>query len=54
MIILLFEIDKCCKLYPHYLGIVLDELENIKVGENVEDMNGYTAVDSDLFLPRGI
>ena len=32
----------------------MDGLEIIKVGESVEDVYGYTAVDSDLFLPRGM
>ena len=45
---------KCCKLYPHYLDTVLDGLEIIKTGKNMEDINGYTAVDTDLFLPKGL
>ena len=29
-------------------------MEIIKVGESVDEICGYTAVDSELFLPRGV
>ena len=50
--------NKCCDAYPHYLDAVMDGLEVFQVGEITNKIGNkigcYTAVDDDLFLPKGI